>query len=324
MSPLSRCTCWRTIRQLQFVLGTGAILLLGCATDKTTFLNYGNSPSNASPPSRSDLKTAPDVSDGLAINYANSIEIIMRCKATQSRITREASSTAQIALAAFAGAGAAFHYGATTLTVLGMSSAGIPELQKIFDAKGRSEAYNQAAEMIHDGVLEFYEHNSRPSSTDFTPNGVTLVKKVSTAINLINDTLTGHLPTRTEMLQAVEGMSPKGAEKQEVGKAPVNSLTAASSVPVQKLKPVILPEPARPGTTPPPDVLPVLQAAGDTLRTLDKAQAQKALSKLAPTLPPSDNPHDDITAILIDITSMDKAVGALKVLRDAKSGGPGE
>jgi hypothetical protein len=50
---------------------------------------------------------APAVSDGLAINYANSVEIIMRCKATQNRITCEVSSTAQIGLAAFSGAGAA-------------------------------------------------------------------------------------------------------------------------------------------------------------------------------------------------------------------------
>ena len=57
---------------------------------------------------------APRVSDGLAINYANSIEIIMRCKATQSGITREVSATAQVGLAAFGGVGAAFNWSKTT------------------------------------------------------------------------------------------------------------------------------------------------------------------------------------------------------------------
>ena len=44
-----------------------------CATDTTTFLNYGNPKSNATPPSRVQLLSAPAVSDGLAINYANSV-----------------------------------------------------------------------------------------------------------------------------------------------------------------------------------------------------------------------------------------------------------
>ncbi len=196
--------------------------LEGCATDTTTFLNYGNPRSNAALPPREQLMAAPMVSDGLAINYANSVEIIMRCKATHNRIAREISATAQVGLAAFGGVGAAFHYSATTLAVLGLGSAAIPELQKIFDAKGRAEAYNQAAEMIHDGVLEYYSHNSEPSSTQFTPNGVTLVKKVSTAINLVNDTIAGHLPSQQDMQKAVEQMTPKGNEKQNPNEAPVN------------------------------------------------------------------------------------------------------
>ena len=47
--------------------------LEACATDTTTFLNYGG----RVPP---NVMTAPQVSDGLAINYANSIEIIMRSR----------------------------------------------------------------------------------------------------------------------------------------------------------------------------------------------------------------------------------------------------
>jgi hypothetical protein len=261
---------------------------------------------------------APAVSDGLAINYANSVEIIMRCKATQNRITREVSSTAQIALAAFAGAGAAFHYSATTLTALGLGSAGIPELQKIFDAKGRSEAYNQAAEMIHAGILEYYEHNPRPSADEVTPNGVTLVKKVSLAINLVNDTLAGHLPTRTEMLQAVEAMSPEGAKKpQTAGTAPVNS-TTNGIVPVQKLKTVEVPGPIPKGLTRPENIQAVVKSGGDVLRTLDNDQAQKALTEIQPASTSSPNPHEDIAAILMDTTTMERAAKILRILQDAK------
>ena len=199
-----------------------SIGLEACATDTTTFLNYGNPRSNVALPPREQLMAAPAVSDGLAINYANSVEIIMRCKATQNRITREVSSTAQIGLAAFGGVGAALNWSKTTLTILGLGSAAMPELQKIFDAKGRAEAYNQAAEMIQDGVLEYYAHNSAPSPAEFTPNGLTLVKKVGSAINLVNDTINGHLPSQADMKRATEQMTPKGTEIQNPSESPVN------------------------------------------------------------------------------------------------------
>ena len=183
---------------------------------------------------------APRVSDGLAINYANSIEIIMRCKATQNRITREVSATAQVGLAAFGGVGAAYNWSKTTLTVLGLASAAIPQLQGIFDAKGRAEAYNQAAEMIQDGVLEYYAHNPDPSPREFTPNGLTLVKKVASAINLVNDTITGHLPSQQDMQKATERMtSGKGNEPQNPSESPVNErVQTAAAAKVQVINTV--------------------------------------------------------------------------------------
>ncbi len=209
-----------------------AACFAGCATDTTTFLNYGG----RVPP---NVMTAPQVSDGLAINYANSIEIIMRCKATQNRITREVSATAQVGLAAFGGVGAAYNWSKTTLTVLGLASAAIPQLQGIFDAKGRAEAYNQAAEMIQDGVLEYYAHNPAPSSGEFTPNGLTLVKRVASAINLVNDTINGHLPSRAAMQKALEPMTPQGNEPQNPSESPVNQrVQTAAAAKVQVINTV--------------------------------------------------------------------------------------
>ncbi len=210
---------------LSFGIASSLFLSACVNTDKLTFFNYGKKP-NPGAAAPSDPMVAPAVSDGLAINYANSMEIIMRANATRSRITREVSSTAQVALAAFGGVGAAFNYSATTLAALGMSSAGIPELQKLFNAKGRAEAYNQAAEMIKDGVWEYYSLNPSPSSTDFTPNGLTLVKRVSSAISLVDTALVGQLPSRKQMLQAVEEMSPEGTVRQQRHAHPVNSMTS--------------------------------------------------------------------------------------------------
>lgn len=209
-----------------------ALAFAGCVgTDKTTFLNYGI-PASSTQPSREEMMEAPRVSDGLAVNYANSIQVIMRCNSTRSRIVREVSATAQVGLAAFSGIGAAFSYGTTTLTALGLGSASIPELQKIFNAKGRAEIYNQAADMIRDGLLDYYSHDTNPSSTELTPNGLTLVKKVASAISLVDTTLVGQLPSQKQMLQAVEEMSPSGTKVQNPKAPPVNA--------VHKLTPVVI------------------------------------------------------------------------------------
>jgi hypothetical protein len=191
--------------------------------------NYGKIP-NPGATAPSDPLVPPAVSDGLAINYANSIEIIMRCNATKSRITREVSATAQVGLAAFGGVGAAYNWSKTTLTVLGLASAAIPQLQGIFDAKGRADVYNQAANMIQDGIWEYYSLNSSPSSYILTSNGLTLAKKVSAAISLVDNTLVGQLPSAKQMRQAVEEMTPKGATKQVAGAPPTNAMVPAGQM----------------------------------------------------------------------------------------------
>lgn len=233
----------------RFFRSTALVLCLalaGCAnTDKLTFFNYGVTP-NPGATAPMDPMVAPAVSDGLAVNYANSMQIIMRSNATGSRITREVSSTVQIALAAFGGVGAAFNYSATTLAILGLGSAGIPEMQKVFNAKGRGEAYTQAADMIQDAVFDYYAHNPAPSSTDFTPNGLTLVKNVSAAVSLVENTLIGQLPSQRQMLQAVEGMTPEGTSRQNPRREPVNSRTV-------RIK-ATLPSPSQPQAFNPADL----------------------------------------------------------------------
>ena len=54
------------------------------------------------------------------------------------------------------------------------------------------------------------------------------------------------------------------------------------------------------------------------LRQLSKEQAQKALNELKPGTPVTDNPQEEITEMLIDTTSMEKALQILKVLQHAK------
>ena len=181
--------------------------LAGCA-EQTTFQSYGRAVADGKLPN--NLMEAPSVSDGLAINYANSVEVAMRIKFNGDRITRAVSNSAQVTLAALSGVGALLGYSATTVAAMSLASAGIPELQRIFNAKGRAEVYKDGAHMIRRAVLEYYAHNPRPSSTEFTRNGLILVQRVSVAINIVDDVLAGQIPSVIDMQEAVEPITPDG------------------------------------------------------------------------------------------------------------------
>ena len=73
-----------------------------------------------------------------------------------------------------------------------------------------------------------YSLNSSPPSNILTSNGLTLAKKVSAAISLVDNTLVGQLPSAKQMRQAVEEMTPAGAKKQVAGAPPTNAMVPAS------------------------------------------------------------------------------------------------
>src|SRR5437762_12474248 len=123
------------------------LILASCSSDPATFTTYTHRKgANAG---IVDPTLAPKFTDALALNYANSIESIFRATATGMRYTREASDTAFAGIAAFIAASKTLGYSASTVARLGIASAGIVQLQHIFDAKGRSIAYSEAAERIH-------------------------------------------------------------------------------------------------------------------------------------------------------------------------------
>src|SRR5208337_2934065 len=99
----------------------------------------------------------------LALNYASIVADILRARFNGARISSELSSSLQVILAAMAGAGAAFSYGSATVAGLGLSSAAIPQLQKIFDAKGRAQSYQDAVRLIEEAEIEYLSLNQTPS-----------------------------------------------------------------------------------------------------------------------------------------------------------------
>jgi hypothetical protein len=179
------------------------------------------------------MTAAPRFTDALALNYADSVESIFRAKATGTRYTREASDTALAGLAAFTTAAGTFAYDASTVTGLGIAAASIVQLQNIFNAKSRSNAYFEAAGRIHGAIKDYVAYNlNHVSETALTPNGWTLANVVQSNIDMVDKVLNGHLPTAEDLVQATEPMSPDGATPQAPGTIPRNNISRNGSVPL--------------------------------------------------------------------------------------------
>lgn len=138
----------------------------------------------------------------------------------------------QIGMAGTAGAAGPFGLGAEALAALGLGSAAIPELQRIFNASGRSQVYQEAVRLIEEALVDYYAHNPTPKDTELTPNGVTLIQRVSASIHVVEKTLVGQLPTVQEMAQATERMTASGAVPHRAGDEPPNLINARGDIPV--------------------------------------------------------------------------------------------
>ena len=254
--------------------------LTACTTiDKYSFIRYGQTPDQIT--NQFDATAIPPLSDVLALNYASSVASILRCKFNGARIAREISSTAQVALAAFAGAGAAFHYSASAITALGLASAGIPELQKIFDAKGRAQVYQDAVRLIEEAEIEYLALNQRPSSTELTQNGVTLFQRVTASVHVVEKTLAGNLPSVQDMQQATEPMSQTGATPTAAGSTPSNLIPANGKAPVRKLEPVVIEKTVQLNQgLQPDDIHLITKATGTIIRAMELPEAQQAVTSL--------------------------------------------
>jgi len=295
--------------------------LTACTTiDKYSFIRYGQTPNQTT--QQFDATAIPPLSDVLALNYASSVASILRCKFNGARITREISSTAQVALAALAGAGAAFHWSASTITALGLGSAGIPELQKIFDARGRAQVYQDAVRLIEEAEIEYLALNQRPSPTELTQNGVTLFQRVTASIHVVEKTLAGNLPSVQDMQQATEPMSQTGATPTAAGSTPSNVIPAngkapVGKAPVRKLEPVIIEKTVVQEVGLQSDqVLAITKAAGAILKKSTVPQAQAVADKVAIGVAPGQDPHEALSQVLggSSITAS-KATDILKELQ---------
>lgn len=202
----------------------------GCSSDPATFVSYAQKKGAASGTYDATKDAKP--TDALALNYANGVEEIFRARSTGARYTREASDTALAGLSAFAGAAETLSISASALSGMGLAGVAILDLRKIFDARGRSTAYFEAAQRIHGAIKDFRAYNLNAVSDEgLSPNGWTLANVVQANIDIVAMILNGNLPPPAILTQASEPMSAEGAYVVNApAKIPPNNIPAAPLV----------------------------------------------------------------------------------------------
>ena len=217
-------------------------------------------------------------SDQLVFNYADHVTSILRGKFTGARLANYTSGTLQVILAGLAGASAAFSFGATTTAALGLSSAAMPQIGNVFNAKSRAETYQDAIRLIEQAEAEYLVQNPQPSDTILTPNGVILYQRVTATVHIVEKALVGQLPTPKEMELATQPMSASGAIRHRVGQQPASDLSIAGTAipprePITRIPETTKPQ-ARSGT---PTTRQLREKIVGALRRLSDPNIQKEI-----------------------------------------------
>ena len=147
--------------------------------------------------------TVYQVTDLDVLNYAEQVKNILRAKFTSARFARYASATTQVLLGGAAGIAAAFSAGAGVVAGLAFSSAAMPQLGGIFNAKARAETYQEGVQLIEQNEVDFLAaRHGQVSSTELTSAGAVLYRQVTATVHVVEKAIAGQLPTLKEMQDA--------------------------------------------------------------------------------------------------------------------------
>ncbi len=152
------------------------------------------------------------VSDADVIGFSNDLQKIFRHRMNKARRVRLGSGTLQI-LAASAGAAVGLTSGDVAVAGgFAMLAAVIPELQNIFQARGRVAAYTDGLELIQDASARYYKNRIKEengeiqsvSTKTLTKEGSVLLEQTVACIKLVDKALLTNIPT-IEDLEAATG-----------------------------------------------------------------------------------------------------------------------
>ena len=204
-----------------------SVVLTGCASlDKYSFETFGR------PKERQEVHAMDNRSDQLALIYADYVAQLLEGRATGSRVTRELSDSSLVAGGTLVGAQQTLAIAASSVAGIGIGMVIAHELQGVFNARGRSEAFADAAYLIRQAQSEYRQFNPNPSSNKLTENGAILVSRVDGALYAARKTLNGRMPALRDLQQATQPMTRAGANRTESG-SPQTIFPAAGDNPRQ-------------------------------------------------------------------------------------------
>jgi hypothetical protein len=217
--------------------------------DKYSFETFGR-------PKRPETYANNTRSDELALIYADYVAQLLEGRSAGARVSREISDSTLAVGGAFLAATETLEISAETVAGIGVGAVIIRELQKIFNAGGRSEAFADAAYLIRQAQSEYRQYNPNPPPDVLTENGAILVSRVDAAVHAARKSLNGRMPGLLDLQQATQPMTKKGADRKSSG-TPQTMFTASGVRELPQLRPPVPPGPGVPVPQPstPEDVL---------------------------------------------------------------------
>ncbi len=150
------------------------------------------------------------VSDADVLGFSSDIQKALRRRMDRARRVRLGSGSIQV-IAAATGATLGLMTGdVATAAVFAAVSAVIPEFQHIFQAKERSEAYEQGLELIQDADTRYYNKRTESGSittipiNELTKDGAALLSEIAACLKLVDKAILQTIPS-IEDLQAATG-----------------------------------------------------------------------------------------------------------------------
>ena len=202
-----------------FIAGSLMLILGGCATtdgisgasDSSAYKQAGFNAYERhylfEPSAVQMAKGNPDaITDEHFLAFSENVKEALRRRMNRARIARMFSGTIQVLTAATAAGLGAVSANIETITALAGTSAVIPQLQELFDAKGRAEYYEQGANMIEEAQGRYFDAVARGQATPtnglFSVAAVALFEQTVASLKVVEKGLISRLPTVEEMQKA--------------------------------------------------------------------------------------------------------------------------
>ena len=156
----------------------------------------------STPPTTGPVLKASDMA---VLCYTNALVLMLRKRFNVARIARTLSGVGAVLTAASAAALTAAGGPGTAVLALATTSAIIPELASIIDARERAKAYEEGLGLIGDAYSHYLQsiaqsHKGKISDNELTPAGARLFSAVNASLHVVESLLAAQLPT-VEILQ---------------------------------------------------------------------------------------------------------------------------